>query len=197
MQDMAEDVLAVIEAVEVERAHVLGSSMGGMISQCLASAYPERVGRLVLMSTHSGGPGLAPPEPRAAATFMPAPTLSVGEVRRRALEGVLPLGFPEAHPDVIDRLVRLREQAPTSAIAWRGQYAAILASDRSQLVGRIRARTLVLHGDLDPLIAFENGKRLAERIPGAKFELLPGCGHMPYIEQPELTARAVLDFLQG
>jgi pimeloyl-ACP methyl ester carboxylesterase len=196
MQDMANDVIAVLDALGIERAHLLGTSMGGMIVQTLAVTKPERVRRLVLVATAFGGREMTGPEPRAAATFRPAPGLSTGELRRRSLRAITAEGFAAANPELIERLVRMRELEPTSSRVWQTQYAAILASDRSQLVTQITAPTLVLHGELDPLIPFENGERLARRIPNAKLVSLTGCGHLPYREQPDATAKAVLDFLR-
>lgn len=196
LEDMAKDAVAVLDAVGVERAHVLGISMGGMISQLVALGHPERVNRLVLLSTNFGGPGIVRPSAELIALmYSPPRGTSTEEIVRQAMQMITAPGFADAHPELIDELVGYARVQPTAKAVFATQLQAILSNDRSERVRDIRAPTLVIHGDLDPLIPHENGVRLADRIPGARLETLRGVGHVPSFEAPDVLAKLVLGFL--
>jgi pimeloyl-ACP methyl ester carboxylesterase len=195
MQDMAKDACAVLDALGVPSAHLLGISMGGMIAQVVAVEHPERVQRLVLMSTHFGGAEMVRPGPEMAALFFPAAGVSRSEAWQRSIEAITGPGFGARNRDVIQARAAMRERFPTPVATLGAQLKAIATSDRSQMVASIRQPTLVIHGTNDPLVPVQNGKLLAERIPGARLLLLPGCGHVPHFEQPTECTKAVLDFL--
>jgi pimeloyl-ACP methyl ester carboxylesterase len=197
MEDMANDVVAVIDALGAASVHLVGTSMGGMIAQLVAAQYPSRVSRLVLMATTYGGRESVPPEPRAVAVLGPTPGLSVAEQRRRGLRALTSDAFAEDHADLIEMLVAQRERNPTPGPTFKAQFDAIMLSDRSEVVSRIRCPTLVIHGDLDPLVPIHNGHMLADRIQGSRFVLLEGCGHLPHLERPEETAKAIREFLSA
>lgn len=194
MQDMADDARAVLDAVGVERAHVIGTSMGGMIAQQLTVSHANRVDRLVLMATSFGGAEAVPPADVALALFAPAPELSLAEQRRRALGVITARGFAERNREQIEQLVALRERVPTRGSVFQTQLEAIFQSDRSQAVRTIARPTLVIHGVDDTLVPVGNGKLLAERIPGAKLALLEDCGHLPHLELPGRSAELALSF---
>ncbi len=197
LEDMANDARAVLDALGLGRAHVIGTSMGGMIAQLLAAKHPERVGRLVLMSTAFGGAEMVQPEQKAVDALAPAPGLSIAEQRRLGLRALTSDEFSDANSELIELLVAQRERNPTSARAFKAQFDALLASDRSQLVADIRSPTLVIHGELDPLVPVHNGRMLAERIPGAQLVVMPRCGHMPHLERPVETAQTIRTFLEA
>jgi pimeloyl-ACP methyl ester carboxylesterase len=177
--------------------------MGGMIAQLVALEHPERVDRLVLMSTNFGGHGLEPPHPDAMRLFDPSEFLTLGRdpeaMMRFTLNVITAPGFSHRAPADYDvmmtgMLANVRAQ-PTHPGAFMAQLQAILTSDRSELVRSIRHPTLVLHGAQDKLIPPSNGERLAERIPNSRLVLLDDVGHMPMLEMHERTASEVLSFL--
>lgn len=196
MQDMANDVIAVVDALGLAKVHVLGTSMGGMVAQLMAAEHPARVSRLVLMATSSGGPDAIPPEQRAVVALGPQPGVSIGEARRRGLRELTSATFADDHAELIEMLVAQRERNPTTGAAFQAQLEAIFRSDRSELVTKIQCPTLIIHGDLDPLVPVGNGRKLAERIPNNRFVLLEGCGHMPHLEMPAQAAAAIREFLR-
>lgn len=196
MGDMANDAVAVLDAVGTARAHVLGLSMGGMIAQQLALDHPLRVDRLVLVSTHFGGRELARMQPRAEPLFGPPPPGTTDEALfRDVFSRITAPGFAERHPELAERFTRNRLQHRVAMAVFILQIQAIMGSDRSQALSRLPHPTLVIHGKDDPLIVLENGRMLAARIPNASLEELPDCGHLPNWEYPRQVIDAVSRFL--
>lgn len=198
LNDLARDAVAVLDAVGAQKAHVVGISMGGMIAQLMALNHASRVDRLVLLSTNFGGPTVEPPHPEAMALFDPTTFLQRGkdpvEMFRHTVSVISAPGFADGNPAAVASLLESARLQPTHPGAFMAQLQAVLMSDRSELVRQIRHTTLVIHGDEDRLIPPSNGRALAERIPGARFALLEGCGHMPMWEKPRELSALVKDF---
>jgi pimeloyl-ACP methyl ester carboxylesterase len=199
LSDLADDAVAVLDAVGAARAHVIGISMGGMIAQLVALDHAARVERLVLLSTHHGGAAVERTHPDAMALFDPATFLSRSldpeAAMRHMIEVITAPGFPQRCPELVDELVANARRAPTHPAVFFAQFQAILASDRSERVRAITAPTLVVHGNDDKLIPPANGRMLADKIPGARLVMLDACGHMPMHEQTDALAAHVLEFL--
>jgi 3-oxoadipate enol-lactonase len=188
---LAGDAAAVLDAAGLERAHVLGVSLGGMAAQELAVSRPERVDRLVLVSTTPGARGHAMPA-RTVALMLEAPLLAPAVALRRFVENAL---GPAAGPELIERIVAYRTANPPDPGGWQAQAAAGATFDALDRIGRIAAPTLVVHGTEDFVVDSRNGELLAQSIPGARLELLPGCGHLASWEEPERFATLVREFL--
>jgi len=192
---MANDTIDLLDAIGVGRADVFGVSMGGMIAQEIAVRHPERVDRLILGATSPGGDAqvLAPPEVQAY--LEPRLDLTLHE----ALWWSAPAGFPQefidAHPDVVERKVQANMAYPSSLEAYRAQLAAYRAFAIGDRISEIGAPTLVLAGDSDILIPPENGRILADGIPGAEFQTIEGAGHLFWISHPNETFSMVAEFL--
>ncbi len=195
LEQLARDTVAVIDAVSAERAHVLGISMGGMIAQHVALDFPRRVHKLVLVSTHCGGPRAHLPAPRVIPHLFPDPSIPAGEIVRRRFAAIAAPGWAERHPELLEERVRIALAAPTPVRTYRAQVDAILRADRYARLDEIDAPTLVVHGDRDDLVPFPNAETLVRRIPDARLVTLPGVGHLPMWEAPHETSRAVLEFL--
>jgi pimeloyl-ACP methyl ester carboxylesterase len=198
LSDMARDATAVLDAVGVARAHVVGYSMGGMISELIATEYADRVERLVLLSTHFGGKDTVAPTAEASRIFDPQEFLSrrTAEAFMRFTMNVLTApGFVDRAPEALSLMVANVRAEPTSTAAFMSQMQAIIGSDRSEIIRNIRKPTLVIHGTDDQLIPVANGRMIAERIPGARLAILQDVGHMPMLECPEKLAELVLGFL--
>jgi len=176
MAQMADDAAALLDALDVARADVLGVSMGGMIAQELALRHPQRVGRLVLAATHPGRRARVPP---TAAMWR-----AWGRGLRRPWrvdENLLQLLF-SADGGAIDKqaLAEFRRTAARSPMApWPSvkQYLAILGHDTYDRLPQIAAPTLVVTGDDDLMVPPGNSAVLAKRIPGAQLVTFPGAGH--------------------
>jgi pimeloyl-ACP methyl ester carboxylesterase len=195
LEDMAKDAIAVLDAVGADKVHVVGISMGGMIAQLLALDHAARVDHLVLMSTHYGGFELVMPAPEVAVIFMRPPAMSRDDIVRNAMRLITAPGYADKNPQAVEELVRLALAEPTPNAIFGSQMQAIIGSDRSARVSSIRAPTLILHGDADPLIPFENGRRLAQAMPQARFEVLKGCGHLPMWEACDEVIGLLNEFL--
>ncbi|HEX5501687.1 MAG TPA: alpha/beta fold hydrolase [Thermomicrobiales bacterium] len=193
MADLADDAAALLAALAVSRAHVMGVSMGGMVALQLALAYPALVDHLVLVATTAGGWS-----PRVLESFKEPPSPWVADPAERVRTGYPDLvapGFFEAHPDVLADLARRYSHNRLTSDGYVRQNLAIGTHDARDRLGEIAAPTLVIHGDRDPLIPYRQGENLAAAIPGARLLTLPGVGHLPPTERPAEVRRAVLDFL--
>lgn len=197
LEELADDASSVFEAYGLESADVVGYSMGGMIAQILAADRPELIRRLVLMATHPGARSAVRSLPRARAVMSPTDDQPRATVVRMQYEAFVAPGFLHRRPDEFERMLSVRMSHLAPLYAWRRQLQAVKESERADLVGRIRASTLVIHGVDDPLIPIENGEMLHELIPDSRFVAVPECGHMLNWEKPEEVAQAVDDFLSS
>jgi 3-oxoadipate enol-lactonase len=189
---LAEDAIAVLDAAGLERAHVLGASLGGMIALQVALDRPERVDRLVLACTTPGGAGAAPMPEQTVRLMQEAPGLPREVAMRRGVENAL---APGADPAVVERIMEHRLATAQPLAAWVAQAAAGAAFDVWDRVGEITAPTLVLTGDLDVVVDPRNSELLAELIPGARLEVFRGTGHLFFWEEPERFVEVVKEFL--
>jgi pimeloyl-ACP methyl ester carboxylesterase len=178
---MARDALGVLDALDVERAHVCGASMGGMIAQHLAAMAPERVASLTLMMTTSGARHLPRPSWRVRRALMSRPMKPGNDAAVDWIGRVLMVIGSPAYP--MDPHVLQARALATVQRAWhpagsaRQLLAVVADGDRSALLPHIQAPTLVIHGVDDPLIPLACGQDLARRIAGAQSDFIPGMGH--------------------
>jgi pimeloyl-ACP methyl ester carboxylesterase len=206
---MADDAAALLDALDIRRAHVLGVSMGGMIAQELAIRHPERVRGLILACTF--------PEPDAdverqrefgmqqfGGTVTAAGEMQIDLTALDPLmffQHLLPRVFNQSFIDTeLPRLMQLFAgalQYGFSMEAILGQVAAVMGHRATDRLHQIKAPTLVITGDADLLISPGNSDVLARSIPGAKLVKVPGGSHGFNLETPEVFNRHVLDFLAG
>jgi pimeloyl-ACP methyl ester carboxylesterase len=198
LTDMAIDAVGVLDAAQIDRAHVVGASMGGMIAQVLAALLPQRVSTLTSIMSSSGNP---------------APRVALGD--RRALQALLrpPPQEPADIDAIVDHLMHVFGVIGSPAFAQEPavlrphlervarcglyregtarQLGAILASgDRRTMLRNIQAPTLVIHGGDDPLVPVAAGRDTARHIPGAELEVIAGMGHdFPPALMAQIAAR--------
>ena len=193
--DMVGDVVAVLDAARIRRAHVLGASLGGLVAQELAITHPERVDGLVLACTTPGWL-FAYPMPAATVRLIAATAdMTPDAAVRRHTENALSARTVRYRPELVDRLVRLQGSRPADAGILRAQARAGARYAGCLRQARIRARTLIVHGDADTVVDPRNARLLAERIPGAQLVTFPGLGHLLFWEDPDGFAAAVASFL--
>jgi 3-oxoadipate enol-lactonase len=189
-REMAGDALQVLDEAGVDRAHVVGASLGGMIAQEVAAAAPGRVGRLVLCCTTPGGPDAVPMPAVTVQLFQQAGSFPPEVALRKFVENALGTEPPEG---LVDELYRRRLAAPPDPAGWQAQAAA--GTTFPGVDGAITAPTLVLHGTADNVVDHRNADLLAARISGARVALFDGAGHLFFWEQPERFVALVKEFL--
>lgn len=178
--DMANDVVGLLDALGIRKAHIVGASMGGMIAQEIAMQHPDRVSSLTSIMSSTGNPRLPPPTREASAMLLAPPPTSKEEYLERfgqtwkILRGA---SFPLDEAKDRERAERTYARGLNPAGVGR-QLRAILASgNRKDRLGTVKAPTLVIHGTIDPLVRMEAGKDTAAAVPGAKLLLIEGMGH--------------------
>jgi len=190
----ADDAASLLERLGVERAHVVGFSMGGMIAQELAIRYKDRVDRLVLACTHSGLRHSEPPTPEAAEAFQHDTDSWSVRIRALARFAFAP-GYPEREPSDFEAFVAKKVLDEQPLFAYRHQLMASVRHDAHDRLEQIESPTLVLTGSEDMVIPASNSVRLAAAIPNARLAVIDGAGHLFFVEKPEETRRILLSFL--
>ncbi len=180
LDDMADDAAGLLDALELPSAHVVGASMGGMIAQTLAIRHPERVQSLTSIMSSTGNPELPPARPEAMAVLMRKRATDREGAIEAAVEAQKVIGssgFPFDEARVRERAARQYDRCFHPEGLAR-QLAAIVASgSRVAALGGVRAPTLVIHGDADPLVPIDGGRDTAQAIPGAELLVIEGMGH--------------------
>jgi len=192
LNDMAADAIGLLDALGIDRAHMVGASMGSMIVQIIAAKYPQRTCSMVSIYSSSGRPGLPPGKPEALAMLGSVPENDTREARvlhgmklRRTIGSP---GFPTPEAE-LRAFVEMNVDRRYYPEGVGRQYVSVMASgDRVDLLKTIKAPTLVLHGEEDPLLPVECGRDVAKLVPGAEIETIAGWGHdFP----PQLVPRIV------
>ncbi|HET8756511.1 MAG TPA: alpha/beta hydrolase [Solirubrobacteraceae bacterium] len=182
--EMADDAIAVLDAVGLDAAHVYGISLGGMIAADVALRYPDRVRALVLGATTAGGADLVPAADHVNAFV----ELRAQMTAEHAVWASVPINYAartrRAGGDRIAADIAERLRYPVEPEFYSAQLAA--ARGHAAQVAAIRAATLVVHGTEDVLIPPANGERLAAVIPGAELSLWPQAAHLYFTDEPEI-----------
>jgi pimeloyl-ACP methyl ester carboxylesterase len=189
LPQMVGDALAVLDAVGVEKAHVVGISMGGLMAQELAISHPERVQSLVLMATH---PGIAHSVlPQEVIDFLTRRATMTPEEGR---EASIPFNYAETTSrETIEEDWAVREKGTASQVGYAAQGGTALWSGLERLP-QITAPTLVMYGDQDRLVVPANSEKIAEAIPGAQLLVVPNANHVLTTDQADIVNNALLDW---
>jgi pimeloyl-ACP methyl ester carboxylesterase len=181
LDDMAADAVGLLDALGVERAHIIGASMGGSIAQIIAAQHPERTRSLVSMMSTSGRPELATADREVVRAILGRPPPEDREALIRYVVRVRQVIGSPRYPESEAEHRALVERALARANNPDGndrQYAAVIASGhRVALLQTLRVPTLVLHGEDDPLLPQEHARDTAMLVPGSEIEVYPGWGH--------------------
>jgi pimeloyl-ACP methyl ester carboxylesterase len=188
---LAQDASGLLSALELDSAHVLGVSMGGMIAQELALAHPEQVRTLTLGCTYAGGLTSTQTDP-AVLQRLGAAMMSGDRplALRTGWEANVSRPFAE-NADAYTAFLAIAERRAVAVPVVMAQLQACMAHDTAERLGGVAAPTLVIHGTEDEMLPVENGRLIASLIPGSSLEILDGTGHMFWFEQPERSAELV------
>lgn len=197
VETMAEDTVAILDALGIRTAHLVGASMGGMIAQCVAAAHPERALSLTSIMSTSGARHLPKAGLRIARHSMSRPKADAP--RERIVEHYVKLfqligspGFPTPEESLRKRMAANLARSYYPAGTMRQLLAIVASGDRSQCLRKIRTPTLVIHGEADPLVPVAHGRDTAAKIPGARLTIIPGMGHDLAPTLVPILAEAVL-----
>lgn len=186
IDDLVDDALALLDNLEIERAHVAGLSLGGMVAMRLAARHPQRVDRLALLCTSAQ---LGPPETWAdrAATVRENGTVAVAET---VVSRWLTEARRAADPQTTEYLQQM--VAATPADGYAACCEAIRVMDQREDLAAISAPTLVVAGDEDPSTPPKHLQTIAAGISGSTLIELPGCAHLATIDAPEAVTAALV-----
>ncbi len=180
LEDLADDVVGLLDALAIDRAHLLGLSQGGGVAQLVAARAPGRVTALTLISCSTASPEVPPPSAETMSVLLgPLPSDLSSFVAWNELM-YTKTGAKDPPPDVDwirERARRTWERGWTRAGFLRHLLAVISATDRRPLLASVKAPVTIVHGDADPIFPPETARQLANAIPGARLTLVPGMGH--------------------
>lgn len=203
LEDMADDGIALLDALGIPAAHVVGASMGGMIVQAMAIRHPARVLSLCSIMSTTGDRGVGQPTPEAIAALLAPPPRNRDEAIEASVKGSRIIGSPGFPFDEAKARRRAGEAYDRMSYpqGMARQLMAILGcQDRTPALRRLEVPTVVIHGEADPLVTPSGGRATAEAVPGAQLLMIPGAGHdLPEEAWPMIieaivanTARAVV-----
>ncbi|MEO6745045.1 MAG: alpha/beta hydrolase [Caldimonas sp.] len=180
LSDMADDAVGQLDALGIDKAHVVGASMGGAIGQTLAIRHAPRLHTLTSIMATTGAPGLPPPTPEGLAMlFKPTPTDQAGYFQSyRQTWNVLRAGsFPLDEARDLERAGQNFARGLNPAGVARQLTAIVASGSRKEALASVRVPTLVIHGDVDPLVPVACGVDTAGSIPNARLMIIEGMGH--------------------
>lgn len=201
LADMAADALGVLDALEVQRAHIVGVSLGGMVAQRIAIAAPERTISLTSIMSTSGAPGLPQAQRDVMKVLWNSPkttdTDALVDYGVRVLQAIGSPAYPTPEPELRATVAHNLQRSYQPAGTARQALAAMADAERAKLLLHIKAPTLVLHGKADPLVPFACGADTAQRISGAQLVGLEGVGHDLAPEPSAQMLAALIPHLQA
>jgi pimeloyl-ACP methyl ester carboxylesterase len=180
LDDMADDGFKLLDHLGIERAHIVGASMGGMIAQVMAGMKPERVLSLASIMSTTGGRFVGQPALRVYPFFLGRPQGGRDDYIERAVKlfGVVgSQGLGRSDEELRELAGESYDRDPSSSGTQRQLAAIMAAGDRTEDLRRIKAPTVVIHGTKDKLVNKSGGKATAKAISGARLELVEGMGH--------------------
>ncbi len=199
MDDMADDVAAVLDDAGVHKTHLVGISMGGMIAQNVVLRHSDRIEKLALCATLPGGIHSVSPTPEVAEVLT-----SVGQTDQpdilEAFNNIANILFPPEylaeHAAELLTEIASNNVPPPSFMTLVNQLGAIMQHDTYDKLPTITQETLVMTGDADVLVPPQNSEIIAGQIPNARLKVFPGCGHGLNVQAKDEFNRELIDFLK-
>lgn len=183
LSDMADDAVGLLDALGIDRAHIVGASLGGMVAQLVAADHADRTLSMTSIMSTTGNRALPPAAPEAMAVLNdrgPDPRADFEGYLAHAVKGQAVIGSPgyPAAPEETRARIRSDFERSYSPVGYLRQYAAAVASpDRRPKLAGVKAPVVVIHGAADALVPLAGGKDTAENTPGAELIVIEGMGH--------------------
>ena len=199
LTDMAKDTIGLLDQLGIESAHVVGISMGGMIAQTIAIEHPERVKTLTSMASTTSNPTLPQPSPEIQALLTPPPANNREEAIENSIKTFKILNGPvyQFNEDGYRKVFSKAYDRNYYPVGPLRQLAAILGSgSRNKQLRNVQIKTLVIHGDEDPLISVQAGEDTAKEISGSKLVIIKGMGHTIATEVAPQVISAILEHVK-
>jgi pimeloyl-ACP methyl ester carboxylesterase len=196
IRTIADDVAALLKALGIESAHILGASFGGFVAQEFALGFPLMTRSLTLCCTSFGGPRHVPPSVETLQALASTKGLNTEDRVRENLLLAFSMEYVEQNREEVEHVIRLRAENFVPEYAYLHQLQAAMAFNVEERVSQISAPTLVLTGDADTIVPPENSRNLAARIEYAQLVLIKGGSHTFFIEQADEFNRAVIKFIK-
>jgi len=197
-QMLAADTAGLLDALGIEKAIIVGHSMGGFVAQAMALDFPEKVEKLILCSTNFGGPHHVPVTPEAMKVLTDVTSHALTRLKNGLVVSTAP-GWVERNPEMIEAWIQWRVANPIEPAPYQAQLAIGLglmteAAAFEMKLSRINVPTLILFGAHDKVVPPDNAALLAEKIADSKVLIFPDAGHFFPIEIAEAASRAITDF---
>jgi pimeloyl-ACP methyl ester carboxylesterase len=180
LRDMAKDTVGLLDFLEIDTAHVVGASMGGMIVQQMAIDHPQRLRSMVSIMSTTGNRRSGQPALKTYGVLLGNPPKTRDQVISRAVKTFKVIGstgFPFEEDMVREMAARSYDRGHSAAGVMRQLHAIIASGDRTEALHRVQVPTAVIHGTRDPLVKPSGGKATARAIPGARLMMIDGMGH--------------------
>lgn len=198
---LAADTIALLQALGISKAHIMGHSMGGFIAQEIALSYPDSVDKLILASTNFGGPHHLPITQEAMAVLTDMSSDPVTRFQNGLVVSTAP-GWAANNADMIEKWMTWRVENPIDPAAYQAQMAIGLgllaeAACFENKLSSIQAKTLILFGAHDKVVPAGNANLLADKLAHSTIHILQNAGHFFPIEVAEEANKVIIQFLQA
>ena len=199
-QMLAADTSNLLDALGIDKAIIMGHSMGGYIAQAMALDFPEKADKLILCSTNFGGPRHVPITAEAWAVLSDTTSDPLTRFKNGLAVSTAP-GWAESHPETVQEWVDWRISNPMDLAGYQSQMAIGLGliAEEAAFENRlpdVKAPTLILFGENDKVVPPANADLMAAKLIDARITILPDAGHFFPIEVPEAASQAVIDFIK-
>ncbi len=197
IETFAKDVLGLLDALDIEKAHILGASFGGFVALEFALRYPERLRKLILACTTAGGKNHVSPGIDILRSFTRKPEIPLGQQIRHFFRPAFTERFNAEQADVVEKVCRLREENDVSDSTYMAQLSAAFSFDVEARLGEINHKTLVISGDHDNLVPMQNTINLAAKLPNAELRIIQNGSHMIFVENADEFNLIVSTFVRS